>query len=61
MKVRAPMEAPVLGEIVHVVMVEAGTSCGGPVGMFKGKIYVKERQACSIGIHKTPVKDFVSG
>ena len=55
------MEVPVLEEKVRVVMVEAGISCGGPVGTFKGKICVKERQACSIGTHETPVKDFVSG
>ena len=31
------------------------------MGAYKGKICVKERQACNIASHKPPVKDFVSG
>ena len=61
LKARATMEAPVPGGKVRFLLVEAGTFCGGPVGTYKGKICVKERQACSIVLHKTPVKDFISG
>ena len=45
LKTRALKEAPVLGEKVCFLFVEAGTSCGGPVGTFKRKVCMKERQA----------------
>ena len=61
MKTRALMKALVLGGKVRFLFVEAGTSCGGPVGTFKGKVCMKERQACSIAKHRTQIEGFVSG
>ena len=56
LKPEAPNEVPPQGEMVQFFWVEALTACGGPVRAFRGKVCVKDNQACNITKHSVNLK-----